>query len=265
MSNVPFFYQNKDSLFKEIGTFLIRQSTGHGDGQCCCRVSLHLRLEFECCSKEPLQSDANLTVMRRKPFREMGYHGPSLWIFHCILWTCSDLLQRPASIQVEYNRRARSSPSLTPQWSLEVTWWRCDTKGILQKCETCTLKEKSKKKPLCCFCSTATCFSPLHLCEVDSQLDPSAAFWSALWFMVWGYSLNHDCVNARLFYRHPVEQMTNVHLKQTCIYIHHQGLTLTPANLCVCISAMACNTVTPTSHFLYNICHFLYNIYIFQL
>lgn len=151
------------------------------------------------CSKEPLRSDslanANLTV-RRKPFRVMRYHGPSLWIFHCILWTyCSDLLQRPASIQVEYNWRERSSLSLKPP--LEVTCWQCDTKRLLQRCETCTLKEKSKKKkPLCCFWSTATCFCPVHRPEVDSQLDPSAAFWSALWFLVW-----ITCVNAQIFYR----------------------------------------------------------------
>lgn len=156
MSNVPFFYQDKDSLFKEIGTFLIRQSTGHSDGQCCCGVSL------QCCSKEPLQSDANLTVMRRKPFREMGYHGSSLWIFHCILFgSPSTTCQYSSRIQLT---RTFLTP---PRWSLEVTRWRCDTEGILQRCETCTLKEKSKKKPLCCFCSTATCFSPLHLCEVD--------------------------------------------------------------------------------------------------
>lgn len=230
MSNVPFFYQNKDSLFKEMGKFLIRRlwkSTGHSDGQCCCRVSLHLRLEFECCSKEPLQSDslanANLTV-RRKPFRVMRYHGPSLWIFHCILWTyCSDLLQRPASIQVEYNWCVRSSPSLKPPNDL---WTSCGGNAILNDFSkdvrlVLWKKKKARKKALCCFYSTATCFCPLHRPEVDSQLDPSAAFWSALWFMVWGYSLDYDCVNAHLFYWHPnvVEQMTNVHLKRTYIYI----------------------------------------------
>ncbi len=120
MSNVPFFYRKQNSLFKEHREILIRrlwQSTGQRDGQCCCRVSLHLK-EFECCSQEPLQSDSlantNLTV-RRKPFRVMRYHGPSLWIFHCILWTsCLDLLHRPASIQDKYNWCVCSSPSLNP-------------------------------------------------------------------------------------------------------------------------------------------------------
>lgn len=102
MSNVPFFYQNKDSLFKEIGTFLIRQSTGHSDGQCCCGMSLHLRLEFECCSKEPLQSDANLTVMRRKPFWEMGYHvvDISLYTLNLLFGSPSTTCQYSSRIQL---------------------------------------------------------------------------------------------------------------------------------------------------------------------